>query len=360
MLPFFRKMRWRLARDNQFFKYTRYAIGEILLIVIGIIIALQLQNWNQNRLQEQKFKTVLEQIYNSVDEDVETFNSRVNILQIQSQLIDTLLVDPDRFDRENIPGFLYWLTQNMDEFSSETSFHLSNLEFNPENPEQNEIARLITTYVDKNDVYREILATNVDVNDKSLWELLQKNSIPNPGGLSPEVTDEFLHVEENYFNESEIQKVMELMESPYGQSLIKSKFNVNMNAMLYANNRYEDAVSIQKIIKNYHPEVRVLYKDVGVIGTALRGYIDVPSEPLIQTDVMNSIWEDTLTFSEGSVKFRCRDSWSQNWGGNTFPTGEAVWFGPNIEVEPGRYHVRLDLSQNTYSFEKIEIGDVPH
>ncbi|UCE95121.1 MAG: hypothetical protein JSV73_01235 [Flavobacteriaceae bacterium] len=55
MLPFFRKIRWRLAQDNQFFKYSRYAIGEIVLVVIGILIALQINNWN-----EQKKKNILE------------------------------------------------------------------------------------------------------------------------------------------------------------------------------------------------------------------------------------------------------------------------------------------------------------
>ena len=49
MLPFFRKIRWRLAQDNQFFKYSRYAIGEIVLVVIGILIALYINNWNEEK-----------------------------------------------------------------------------------------------------------------------------------------------------------------------------------------------------------------------------------------------------------------------------------------------------------------------
>ncbi len=44
MLPFFRKIRYRLAQDNQFFKYSRYTIGEIVLVVIGILIALYINN----------------------------------------------------------------------------------------------------------------------------------------------------------------------------------------------------------------------------------------------------------------------------------------------------------------------------
>ena len=49
MLRFFRKIRQRLLTDNKFSKYLLYAIGEILLVVIGILIALQMDNWNENR-----------------------------------------------------------------------------------------------------------------------------------------------------------------------------------------------------------------------------------------------------------------------------------------------------------------------
>ena len=49
MIGFFRKIRKKLADDNQFLKYSRYAIGEILLVVVGILIALQINNWNENR-----------------------------------------------------------------------------------------------------------------------------------------------------------------------------------------------------------------------------------------------------------------------------------------------------------------------
>lgn len=47
MLKFFRKIRQELLSDNQFSKYLLYAIGEILLVVIGILIALQINNWNE-------------------------------------------------------------------------------------------------------------------------------------------------------------------------------------------------------------------------------------------------------------------------------------------------------------------------
>ena len=52
MIPFFRKIRKQSADDNKPLKYMRYAIGEIVLVVIGILIALSINNWNENQKKE--------------------------------------------------------------------------------------------------------------------------------------------------------------------------------------------------------------------------------------------------------------------------------------------------------------------
>jgi len=53
MINFFRKFRQRLLAENKFSKYLLYAIGEIVLVVVGILIALQINTWNQGRNREQ-------------------------------------------------------------------------------------------------------------------------------------------------------------------------------------------------------------------------------------------------------------------------------------------------------------------
>ena len=49
MIKFFRHIRQRLLSEGKTGKYFKYAIGEIILVVIGILIALQINNWNENR-----------------------------------------------------------------------------------------------------------------------------------------------------------------------------------------------------------------------------------------------------------------------------------------------------------------------
>lgn len=63
MIKFFRHIRKSLLSDGKFSKYLLYAIGEIILVVIGILIALQINNANQERKNRQKEAIILGQIH---------------------------------------------------------------------------------------------------------------------------------------------------------------------------------------------------------------------------------------------------------------------------------------------------------
>ena len=62
MINFFRKTRKKLADENKFFKYARYAIGEIILVVIGILIALQINTWDEERQTDKKIISLFKEI----------------------------------------------------------------------------------------------------------------------------------------------------------------------------------------------------------------------------------------------------------------------------------------------------------
>lgn len=49
MIKFFSKIRKQLLEQNKTGKHLKYAVGEIILVMIGILLALQINNWNSNR-----------------------------------------------------------------------------------------------------------------------------------------------------------------------------------------------------------------------------------------------------------------------------------------------------------------------
>jgi len=62
MIRFFSKMRYQLAAENRAAKYLRYALGEILLVVLGILIALQVNNWNEQRKLNNERKELVQSL----------------------------------------------------------------------------------------------------------------------------------------------------------------------------------------------------------------------------------------------------------------------------------------------------------
>ena len=79
MIGFFRKIRKKLADDNKPFKYLRYAVGEILLVVIGILIALQINNWNEHQKEIKEEQQILNNINNEFKNNYKLLEKHQNI-----------------------------------------------------------------------------------------------------------------------------------------------------------------------------------------------------------------------------------------------------------------------------------------
>ena len=114
MIKFFRKIRFNLMGKNKTGTYLKYAIGEILLVVIGILIALQINNWNENQKTETKIKN--------------------SLVALRSDLVqDTLLI------KERLPFIIehYYLNESLrsrvakSTATVDTLIHIMRYEFNP-------------------------------------------------------------------------------------------------------------------------------------------------------------------------------------------------------------------------------------
>ena len=62
MIKFFRHIRRTMINQNQMGKYFKYAIGEILLVMVGILLALQVNNWNNNRIDAKREASYIKNI----------------------------------------------------------------------------------------------------------------------------------------------------------------------------------------------------------------------------------------------------------------------------------------------------------
>ena len=90
MLSFFRRMRKQLSDDNppadgqvRFLKYSRYAFGEIVLVVIGILIALQINNWNEERKERRIEARYLQNL------KIDLENDSLALLEIRAHRVNT-------------------------------------------------------------------------------------------------------------------------------------------------------------------------------------------------------------------------------------------------------------------------------
>ena len=95
----FNRIRKQLAIDNKFFQYSRYAIGEILLVVFGILIALQVDNWNEERISEKQMTSFLNSLENDLKTDTTEFGGVIRSFEYDIAIKENI----KRSDLENIP-----------------------------------------------------------------------------------------------------------------------------------------------------------------------------------------------------------------------------------------------------------------
>ena len=81
MIKFFRKIRQNLLSEGKTEKYFKYAIGEIVLVVIGILIALQINNWNENSKNKRLETNYLIRISKDLESDILEFDKAIRLAQ---------------------------------------------------------------------------------------------------------------------------------------------------------------------------------------------------------------------------------------------------------------------------------------
>ncbi len=79
MIKFFRHIRKSLLNEGKTSKYFKYAVGEIVLVVIGILIALQINNWNENKKDRIEEKALLTQLQSEFESNLKQLDQKIDM-----------------------------------------------------------------------------------------------------------------------------------------------------------------------------------------------------------------------------------------------------------------------------------------
>ena len=94
MIKFLKQIRKTLIMENNTFKYFKYALGEIFLVVIGILIALQINNWNQDRINKDYELKMLRELVEDLKLDTTFMNVQFKRIERFEESVNLVLNDP--------------------------------------------------------------------------------------------------------------------------------------------------------------------------------------------------------------------------------------------------------------------------
>lgn len=91
MLRYLRGVRKRLIAENKYTQYFQYAFGEIFLVVVGILIALAISNWNENKEKEKRAERFLERLTVQLEKNLETLDFHIEVNELYYSYAEQLI-----------------------------------------------------------------------------------------------------------------------------------------------------------------------------------------------------------------------------------------------------------------------------
>ena len=121
MIKFFRNIRKKLLKEGKTANYLKYAIGEIVLVVIGILIALQINNWNEKRKFNSLKKVYIERLLDDLKQDTAQITSLIAINKKKQLIIEAVIskIDTELYSESLITSIQDYFREgwNMDDFT---------------------------------------------------------------------------------------------------------------------------------------------------------------------------------------------------------------------------------------------------
>jgi hypothetical protein len=118
MVGLLKNIRRKLSDNNQFVKYSKYALGEVLLVVVGILIALQVNNWNENRVERTKELQYLNRIAEDLMHDSIYYKEKITeakyaIDRLTKYIKTSYEIQNSLEEVRDLLSIIYWNTDHL-------------------------------------------------------------------------------------------------------------------------------------------------------------------------------------------------------------------------------------------------------
>jgi len=223
MIKFFNKIRKQMLDENKTGEYLKYAIGEIVLVMIGILLALQVNNWNnQRQLHKDELKT-MKSLHQEFNENLTKFDKAYKFHLKRKKSIETIMsIQTKSVSADSLISLIHSVNRNytFDPFQGiyNSIINSGKIELISNDVLKNKISRIQDLIKD----YQEEEVGTQNFAKQDLYPFLLKQPLKDFNYNPDEATTESIQTKENYIKIIESFEYNNLMN--YLRSFMRSTF----------------------------------------------------------------------------------------------------------------------------------------
>lgn len=339
----------RAIRDHNWF-----VVGiEVIIVVLGVLIGLQVNNWNEQRKQDERIRFGLREIYDDVRGYAfrsETFTGGLNE---QIALIDSLLDHGQDVTPSRLPAMIQIL--DVHPYGNDgVDWRMEFLTFDPSNERRNEVVEAL----------RDLLSLPSGLRqtqerfgfEMGMTRHLQRNGIPVRGFTTGHTYASFIDESQAYgYTSDQLERASALLNDEVFIADLMSLRNYKEYLLLVNRDIPDRAEPLLAAVQEYDPAYDFSIQHMEIVGSGLREGGWDTGTPMARVSAEDDrVWEAELELVDGEVKFRTDPLWTLDWGRGGGGSGTLGFMGPNIPVEAGHYRVRMDIREGTVRFTPID------
>ena len=352
-MKIFRNIRQKLAAENKIMAYLRYAIGEIVLVVIGILIALQVNDWNKNRIEKEEFNFGMNEFYKQMQIDVFSYSAFLDRFTFQVLKMDSIINGfAEEMNTEQLPGIIQLFDDNGDYLISKHNEWQKNfLKLKPGDERQNNTVRMVRKYFEAvSDFQNVLISLNMD---NLMIRYLREWNIPvrffsQGDAYSFYISD----YPPNFYSKSDLSTLMMLIKNPSFIADLKSLSYLEKQRIHSSEILIRSGQKVSAALKKDYPDINNPINNMEIIGTATPRHDWSLGTPMKK--ISDNSWEVTIDLTDGEIKFRTDAAWTFDWGQSESNPNNLVFIGGNIPVKNGKYRITINIYTNSYELKKLD------